>query len=520
MTEKPAFYITTAISYLNGPPHIGHAYESIATDVIARFKRADGFEVMFLTGTDEHGEKVENSAKEAGKTAKTFTDELAAQFRAMTELLDISNDDFVRTTEDRHAAATHEMWRRLAEAGDIYLDNYAGWYSVSDEAFFTESELEKGEDGTFKTKDGKTVEWLEEPSYFFRLSAYEDKLLALYEENPGFIAPATRRNEIVNFVRGGLQDLSISRTTFDWGISVEGHVEGEPKHIVYVWLDALTNYITGLGFPGDEARMARFWPADIHVIGKDISRFHAVYWPAFLMSAGLAVPKRVFAHGFIYLEGEKMSKSLGNVITPDTLVGEFGLDQMRYFLMREVPFGNDGNISRESIIHRINGDLANGYGNLAQRVLSMVHKNCGGCVPEPGPLSDADSAILAGVAETLSGMRTAIDRQEIHNALGALWALIAKADVYIAEQEPWALRKTDEARMKTVLYVAAELVRNVAILSQPVIPGTAGRLLDMLGVADDARGFANVGEAGRLPPGNRVPKPEGLFPRIIEEAVA
>lgn len=516
MTEKPAFYITTAISYLNGPPHIGHAYESIATDVIARFKRADGYDVMFLTGTDEHGEKVEGSATAAGKTAKAFTDELAAQFRAMTELLDISNDDFVRTTEDRHADATQEMWRRLADAGDIYLDKYAGWYSVSDEAFFTESELEKDEDGTFKTKDGKAVEWVEEPSYFFRLSAYEDKLLALYEENPDFILPASRRNEIVNFVRGGLQDLSISRTTFDWGIPVES----DPAHIVYVWLDALTNYITGLGFPADDARMERFWPADVHVIGKDISRFHTVYWPAFLMSAGLSLPKRVFAHGFIYLEGEKMSKSLGNVLAPEDLVSEFGLDQLRYFLMREIPFGNDGSISRDSIVHRINGDLANGYGNLAQRTLTMIHKNCGEAMPTPGPLSEADTALLEGAEEALSTMRTAMDRQEIHNALGALWALIAKADIYISEQEPWALKKSDEARMKTVLYVAAECIRNIAILSQPVIPGAAGKLLDTLGIAGDARGFDRVGEAGRLTPGAPIPKPEGLFPRVVEEAVA
>lgn len=516
MTDKPAFYITTAISYLNGPPHIGHAYESIATDVIARFKRADGFDVMFLTGTDEHGEKVQGGAEAAGKTPKEFTDELAAQFRAMTELLDISNDDFVRTTEDRHAAATHEMWRRLADAGDIYLDKYAGWYSVGDEAFFTEAELEKGEDGKFKTKEGKAVEWVEEPSYFFRLSDYEDKLLALYEENPGFIMPASRRNEIVSFVRGGLQDLSVSRTTFDWGITVESDAE----HVVYVWLDALTNYLTGLGFPGDDARMARYWPADVHVIGKDISRFHTVYWPAFLMSAGLPLPKRVFAHGFIYLEGEKMSKSLGNVITPQTLIDEFGLDQLRYFLMRDVPFGNDGSISRDSIIHRINGDLANGYGNLAQRTLSMVHKNCGGAVPHPGPLNDADIALLAGAEETLDTMRSAIDRQEIHTALGGLWALIGKADVYIAEQEPWALRKTDEARMKTVLYVATEVVRNIAVLSQPVIPGAADKLLSTLGIPEDARDFASVGEAGRLAPGTPIAKPEGLFPRVVEEAVA
>lgn len=515
MSSRPPFYITTAISYVNGAPHLGHAYEAIATDVLARFKRADGYDVMFLTGTDEHGEKVVQSAEAAGKTPKDFADENAAKFEAMDALLKISNDDFVRTTEDRHAAAVHEIWRRLTEKGDIYLGNYAGWYSVGDEAFFTETELEKGEDGKFVTKEGKPVEWVEEPSYFFRLSAYEDKLLALYEDEGDFILPRTRRNEVASFVRGGLQDLSISRTTFDWGIPVEG----DPEHIVYVWLDALTNYLTGIGFPGDQVRFERYWPANVHVIGKDIIRFHTVYWPAFLMAAELPLPERVFVHGFIYLEGVKMSKSLGNVLAPDEMVDEFGLDQLRYFLMREVPFGNDGAVSRENIVHRINGDLANGYGNLAQRTLTMIHKNCDAAMPEPGPLTPDDEAMLAEAPAALEAMRTAIDRQEIHNALAALWALIAKADVYLSEQEPWVLRKTDPERMKTVLYVAAEVVRNVAILSQPSIPDTAAKLLDQLGVSEEARGFDQIGEAGRLSPGTPAPKPQGLFPRIVEEEV-
>lgn len=515
MSSPTPFYITTAISYVNGAPHLGHAYEAIATDVLARFKRADGYDVMFLTGTDEHGEKVVQSAEAAGKTPKDFADENAAKFEAMDALVKISNDDFIRTTEDRHAAAVHEMWRRLTEKGDIYLGNYAGWYSVGDEAFFTETELEKGEDGKFVTKEGKPVEWVEEPSYFFRLSAYEDRLLALYEDEGDFILPRTRRNEVASFVRGGLQDLSISRTTFDWGIPVEG----DPEHIVYVWLDALTNYITGIGFPGDKARFERHWPADVHVIGKDIIRFHTVYWPAFLLSAGIDLPKRVFVHGFINIDGVKMSKSLGNVITPDVMVDEFGLDQLRYFLMREVPFGNDGSISRENIVHRINGDLANGYGNLAQRTLTMIHKNCDAAMPEPGPLTAEDEAMLAEAPATLEAMRAAVDRQEIHNALAALWALIAKADLYLSEQEPWVLRKTDPERMKTVLYVAAEVVRNVAILSQPSIPDTAAKLLDQLGVSEAARDFDQIGEAGRLSPGTPAPKPQGLFPRIVEEEV-
>ena len=516
MTDKSAFYITTAISYVNGAPHLGHAYEAIATDVIARFKRLDGFDVRFLTGTDEHGEKVEQSAKQAGKTPTQFADENAAKFEAMTQALNIDNDDFIRTTQSRHADAVHEMWRRMEAAGDIYLDSYAGWYSVSDEAFFTEAELEKQPDGTFLTKEGKFVEWVEEPSYFFRLSKYENALLELYENQPDFILPATRRNEIISFVKTGLKDLSISRTSFDWGIPVEN----DPDHIVYVWLDALTNYISGLGFPNEDGLMARYWPADVHVIGKDIIRFHTVYWPAFLLSAGLSLPKRVFVHGFLHLEGVKMSKSLGNVITPEALVDEFGLDQIRYFLCREVPFGNDGNYSHEGIVHRINGDLANGYGNLAQRTLSMVFKNCDGTVPAPGALTTGDEALLKQADDTLTAMRAAMESQAIHTALEALWRLIGEADAYIAREEPWALKKTDPDRMATVLYVAAEILRIMAVLSQPVIPDTAAKLLDMLGIDHDRRMFEMVGKGGRLEPGTPIAKPEGLFPRVVIEDVA
>ncbi|MBI1181393.1 MAG: methionine--tRNA ligase [Alphaproteobacteria bacterium] len=515
MTKRP-FYITTAISYVNGAPHLGHAYEAIATDIIARFKRLDGYDVLFLTGTDEHGEKVEQSAARAGKQPIEFADENAGKFEAMCALLDISNDDFVRTTQPRHYAAVEEMWRRMLAKGDIYLDKYAGWYSVSDEAFFPESELVKGEDGQFRTEEGKAVRWVEEPSYFFRLSAYQDRLLELYERDPGFILPDTRRNEIVSFVRGGLKDLSVSRTSFSWGIPVPG----DDAHIVYVWLDALTNYITGAGFPDDPEKFARYWPADVHVIGKDIIRFHTVYWPAFLMSADLPLPRRVFAHGFLNLEGVKMSKSLGNVITPEALVAEFGLDQLRYFLAREVPFGKDGSFSREGIVHRINGDLANGIGNLAQRTLSMIFKNCDGKVPHPGPFSGwskADRILLARIDEVADKAREAIDDQEIHLALGHIWELISDGDVYIATQEPWKLRKTDHKRMETVLYMTAEALRNIAILTQPVIPNAAAKLLDILKVDQNSRSFSSIGEAGRLIPGFPIAQPQGLFPRIVEE---
>ncbi len=510
------FTITTAIDYVNGAPHLGHAYEKITTDIIARFKRLDGYDVLFLTGTDEHGEKVEQSAEKAGKTPLEFAGENAAKFEAMCAMLGISNDDFIRTTQPRHYAAVEEMWNRMLAKGDIYLDKYAGWYSVSDEAFFPESELEKGEDGQFRTEEGKAVQWVEEPSYFFRLSAYEDRLLALYESQPDFLLPDTRRNEIVSFVRGGLKDLSVSRTSFTWGIPVPN----DPEHIVYVWLDALTNYITGAGFPSDAEKFARRWPADLHVIGKDIIRFHTVYWPAFLMSAELPLPRRVFAHGFLNLEGVKMSKSLGNVITPEALVDEFGLDQIRYFLAREVPFGKDGSFSREGIIHRINGDLANGIGNLAQRTLSMIFKNCDGSLPAPGAFDAGDTALLASIDATAAAMREAMESQEIHNALSVLWALIAEGDVYIARTEPWALKKTDPARMGTVLYLVAETLRNIAILSQPVIPDAAGKLLDMLGVATGNRDFSSLGEAGRLAAGTPIGQPQGLFPRFVEEAAS
>jgi len=516
MTDKPSFYITTAISYVNGAPHLGHAYEAVATDALARFKRADGYNVKFLTGTDEHGQKVEQSAKAADMDPLQFCYGNADKFRQMTDLLNVSNDDFIRTTEQRHVDSVQDIWRKLEAKGDIYEGGYSGWYSVSDEAFFTESELVKQEDGSFLTKEGKAVEWVEEPSYFFRLSAYEDRLLELYENVPEFIMPRSRRNEVIGFVRQGLEDLSISRTTFSWGIPVPG----DDKHIMYVWLDALTNYITGVGYPNtDSEEFKTYWPADVHIIGKDILRFHAVYWPAFLMSADLPLPKRVFVHGFLNLEGQKMSKSLGNVVTPESLVEEFGLDQIRHFLLRDVPFGNDGSYSREAIIHRINGDLANGLGNLAQRTLSMIFKNCDGAMPAIKNPTTEDSALLDQVASVLEKMRKAMDVQAIHQAIEAAWALIAYADRYLATQEPWVLKKSDPDRMTTVLAVAAESIRNIAIMARPFIPGSADTLLDYLGVARDQRDFDALGEGGNLPEGTPIGKPQGLFPRIADDPV-
>ncbi len=513
MADKTPYYITTAIAYVNGPPHLGHAYEAISTDVMARFKRLDGYDVHFLTGTDEHGQKVEKSAIEAGKDTKSFCDVIAGAVRDMDAMLNVSNDDFIRTTEPRHYAASQAIWKLLDEAGDIYLGKYEGWYSVRDEAYFDESELTDGPDGKL-APSGAPVEWVEEPSYFFKLSEYTQPLLDYYQAYPDFILPATRRNEVVSFVSQGLRDLSISRTTFKWGVPVPG----DEDHIMYVWLDALTNYITGLGFPARDGMYATHWPADLHVIGKDIVRFHAVYWPAFLMSAGIPLPKRVFGHGFLNIEGEKMSKSLGNVLSPDALVDEFGLDQIRYFLLREVPYGNDGSFSREGIIQRINSDLANDLGNLAQRVLSMINNNCDAAVPAPGDFTDEDRQLIKDAEGLLRLMRRDMDKQAMHEALRVVWAVVGEANWYVDAQAPWALRKSDPERMATVLYVLAEVIRHLGILCQPFMPDSSARLLDQLAVPDNQRTFAFVGESGRLEPGTALPKPSGIFPRYVEQA--
>lgn len=509
---KEKFYITTAISYPNGAPHIGHAYEVLATDALARFKRLDGYDVMFLTGTDEHGQKIEQTARKQGRTAAEFVDEMAQLFKDMVAQLGCSNDDFIRTTEARHQKTVSELWKRLEQAGDIYLSNYSGWYSVRDEAFYGEDEIEDRDGKKFSTKTGTPVEWVEEESYFFRLSAYQDKLLKLYADQPDFIGPVERRNEVVSFVKGGLQDLSVSRTTFDWGIPVPG----AKGHIMYVWLDALVNYLSATGWP-DKSPRNHYWPADLHIIGKDIVRFHAIYWPAFLMSAGLALPKRVFGHGFLFNRGEKMSKSVGNVISPAELVGRYGVDQVRYFFLREVPFGQDGNYSHEAIVARTNADLSNDLGNLAQRSLSMIGKNCGAQVPAPGALSAEDEALFAASDALLAECRVQHDVQAINKALDAIWKVVADANRYFAAQEPWSLKKTDPARMGTVLYVTAEILRQVGILVQPYMPASAAKLLDLLAVPADKRDFSALGSKGRLASGTPLPAPQAVFPRYLEE---
>lgn len=504
--------ISTAISYPNGRPHIGHAYELIATDALARFRRLDGDDVHFVTGTDEHGIKMLQTARGEGIEPIELATKNANVFIEMATLLNSSHDDFIRTSEPRHHAAAQELWRRMEANGDIYKDSYAGWYSVRDEAYYQEDETELQESGTRIGPQGTPVEWVEEESYFFRLSAYQDKLLSLYEAQPEFIGPRERRNEITSFVSRGLKDLSISRTTFDWGIPVPN----DEKHVMYVWVDALTNYITSAGFPDAEADLWGHWSDATHIIGKDITRFHAIYWPAFLMSAGIELPKRIFGHGFLFNKGEKMSKSIGNVIDPFDLVAHYGLDQVRYFLLREVPFGNDGSYSHEAIVNRTNADLANDLGNLAQRSLSMVHKNCDAVVPTPAALTPEDSAILDQAAAAYSAAKEALDRFAIHTALGTVFDVVSEANKYFAGQEPWALKKTDPARMATVLYVTAEVLRQVGILAQPFIPQSAAKLLDTLVIAEDARSFAHLDKDHALIAGSPLPKPEGIFPRYVE----
>ncbi len=515
MTAKP-FYVTTAISYPNGAPHIGHAYEMIATDAIARWKRLEGRDVYFLTGTDEHGIKMVQTAAKEGIPVRELADRNAGEFRRLAELLNLSNNDFIRTTEERHHKASQAIWKKMAENADsdIFQSTYKGWYSVRDEAYFDEDELTET-DGKRFAPSGAEVEWVEEPTYFFRLSAYQQKLLDLYEANPDFIAPKERRNEIISFVKSGLKDLSVSRTTFDWGIPVPD----APGHVMYVWVDALTNYITGVGYPDVENPLfKKFWPADLHVIGKDIIRFHTVYWPAFLMSAGIDVQHRVFAHGFLTVDGQKMSKSLGNVIDPFHLVETFGADALRYFFLREVSFGNDGDYSHEKLVNRVNADLANNLGNLAQRSLSMINKNCDGKVPECGPLTEADNSIIAEVTEALTTAQKAMDQQLIHEATGAIIAALSSANNYFAGQEPWALKKTDPARMATVLYVTADTVRRLAIPMLAFVPASAARLLDQLAVENDDRTLSAALNANSLLANTVLPLPQGVFARVEKPA--
>ncbi|MCA1662406.1 MAG: methionine--tRNA ligase [Novosphingobium sp.] len=508
------YYLTTAIAYPNGPPHIGHAYEAIAADVIARFQRLNGREVRLITGTDEHGLKMAQTARSAGRETREFAAEMSGYFRDMCAKLNISYDAFVRTTEERHHAASVTIWKGMEAAGDLYLDRYEGWYSVRDEAYYGEGELIAGEGGEKLSPQGTPVEWTVEESWFFRLSKYRDFLIEL-NETPGFLEPESRRNEVLSFLRGqDLRDLSVSRTSFDWGVPVPG----SPGHVMYVWVDALTTYLTGIGFPERDGEFERFWPVNLHLIGKDIVRFHAVYWPAFLKSAGLPAPRAVFGHGFLLHRGEKMSKSLGNVVDPLELATRFGVDPLRYFLLREVAFGQDGGFSAEAIVTRCNAELANSFGNLVQRVLSMIFKNLGGKLDGFETLP-VDDELLAKVT---TACRTELPREfeKFNFSIGieAWLRAVFACNQYVDEQAPWALRKSDPERMRVVLLTLFVAIRDLAIAIAPVVPASAAAILDQLGVPDDERDYAALSDAGwyerRVAIGMPLSAPVGAFPRL------
>ncbi len=508
------YYITTAISYPNGRPHIGHAYEAIAADAIARYHRLAGRDVRFQTGTDEHGLKMFQTAREKGIDVDDLAREMSDQFQDMCDRLDISYDNFQRTTAPGHHQASAAIWDAMKASGDLYLDRYEGWYSVRDEAYYEEKELIAGDESTRLSPMGTPVEWTVEESWFFRLSRYKQRLLEHYESNAGFLSPESRRNEVVRFVEGGLRDLSVSRTSFDWGVKVPG----SPDHVMYVWVDALTNYLTGLGYPDLDGDMARFWPADLHLIGKDIVRFHAVYWPAFLMSAGLPLPREVFGHGFLLHRGEKMSKSVGNVVDPIELANAFGVDALRYFLLREISFGNDGSYSEDAIVTRVNADLANSFGNLAQRTLTQIFKNCDGSLPAIHGHSIDDEALLALIDEiVLETMPAHYERLSLSQAVEAWMQGVFACNAYIDAQAPWTLRKTDQPRMETVLATLFICIAQLAIIITPIIPESAGRLLDHMGVPRDVRTLARIASHWYAPLAEsdcRIAAPTPLFPRI------
>jgi methionyl-tRNA synthetase len=508
------YYITTAIHYPNGKPHIGHAYETVAADVAARFQRLRGRTVRFQTGTDEHGLKMAQKARDLGITPRQLADEMSSHFRALFDRLNVSYDRFFRTTEDAHHRASQAIWQAMEANGDLYLDRYEGWYSVRDEAYYDESELVEGPSeggaGEKLSPQGTPVEWTVEESWFFRLSKYQEPLLALYRDNPEFVRPASRMNEVRSFVEGGLRDLSISRTSFDWGVKVPGADE----HVMYVWVDALTNYLTGLGYPDETEDFSTFWPATVHLIGKDIVRFHAVYWPAFLMSAGVALPKEVFAHGFLLNRGQKESKSLGNVTDPHELADRFGVDALRYFLLREFTFGQDGSYSAEAIVSRANSELANSFGNLAQRVLSFIAKNCGGEFTAEAPLADADTALVERVRQACTvELPASFEKLAFAQGLEAWMQAVFACNGYVDEQAPWALRKTDPQRMERVLATLYGCIRDLAVAVSPVIPEASAKILDAMCIPGTARDFAAL-ERDAFLDTVRVDNPKPVFPRL------
>ena len=513
------YYITTAISYPNGRPHIGHAYEAIAADVIARFQRLQGRHVRFQTGTDEHGLKMARKAEEQGRTPRELADEMSGYFKAMCDALNVSYDRFIRTSEPDHHRASQAIWQAMEASDDLYLDRYEGWYSVRDEAYYDASELVEGEGGEKLSPQGTPVEWTVEESWFFRLSKYQDYLLDLLKQ-PGFLEPASRRNEMIAFVESGLRDLSVSRTSFDWGVKVPG----SDGHVMYVWVDALTNYITGLGYPDD---ITEFWPADLHLIGKDIVRFHTIYWPAFLKSAGLPAPRHVFGHGFLLNRGQKESKSLGNVTDPVELAERFGVDALRYFLIREVAFGQDGSYSPEAIVQRANGELGNAFGNLAQRTLGFIAKNLEGYLPAIRGHTDADAALFAAVDRAITtDIPAAFEALALQQGVEAWLQAVFACNAYIDSEAPWTLRKTDPERMETVLATLYICIAQLAVAISPVIPASSAKLLDTLGIPPELRNLSGIRSHWYSPLAEsdyQIIAPTPLFPRLelpAEEASA
>ncbi len=512
--SKSNFYITTPIYYPSGKPHMGHAYSSIIADVFARFKKIDSFNVYFLTGTDEHGLKIQREAKKNDKDPKIFCDELSVTFKSLTKTLNLSNNDFIRTTEKRHHDSVKEIWKRLEKSGDIYLDKYSGWYSVSDEAYYDEDEIE--DDGNSKKSkiSGSKVEWVEEESYFFKLSAWGKKLLKFYEKNPNFILPESRKNEVVNFVKKGLKDLSVSRTSFSWGIPVPSN----KKHVIYVWLDALTNYISALNFPNTNDKLYKdFWPADLHIIGKDILRFHAIYWPAFLMAAKLEAPKRVYGHGWILSDEKKMSKSLGNILDPLEIIKSYGIDQLRYYLVKEVSLGNDGSISLENLKNCINNDLANNFGNLCQRVFSFVEKNCNSKIPSPEKFDTRDNELLNEIIKKLPKLKKMMDNQELNSYVKEIISFSFNSNKYFNDLEPWKLKKSNLGRMNTVLYCILNQIKSISILLYPIMPNSIERIFQLMGLKKEDIALVEVENLKLLKPGNSIKKGDILFKKIESE---
>ena len=504
------FYITTPIYYPSAKPHMGHAYSSIIADFFARFKTIDNYNVHFLTGTDEHGLKIQRSAEKVGMDPKTFCDQISKTFKDLSNTLNLSNTDFIRTTEDRHKKTVQHLWKELEKNDDIYLSNYSGWYSVSDEAFYNEDEIEDSEGKKIAILSKSSVEWIEEESYFFRLSKWEKPLLEFYEKNPSFISPISRKNEVISFVKSGLKDLSVSRKTFSWGIPVPNN----DKHVIYVWLDALTNYLSALNYPDkNDVLYKKFWPASIHLIGKDILRFHAIYWPAFLLAAKIDLPIKVYGHGWILSGEEKMSKSKGNILDPLEIIKEYGLDPLRYYLIKEVSFGNDGNISQERLEDCINSDLANNYGNLCQRVTAFAAKNCDGKIPSIIKFQDEDLLILNKFKDNLDNIRSKIDDQNINFYIDYIVNSLFEANKYFNDQEPWK-KKDDLLRLNTIVYTALEIVRKISFLLYPIIPASSLKALKIFDIKENKVKLNTITNNEFLTKGNNLNKIDILFKKI------